>query len=116
MAMAGDEVVGGVADRAGKDDTQRGASGPHASHVAADGQSGRRADVHAFTRTAGIVDPDHRVRASDIRMAGADLSSGFALERRESEQVLPLVAEDELYARGAEAAGTVVEKQRRVTA
>lgn len=113
--MAGDEVVGRVADDP-RDQGGHGGRAPRSAHVAGRPQRGSRPDVHALGGRVRLVHPHHRITATGGGVPRANTTAGLAVERREAQRVRALVAKDELNRRGAEAAVAVVEEKRAATA
>ncbi len=113
MSVSRYPVVDAVAGPGGQQipDSQK---APCTTQIARSPKGGRRADEYCFLVTArsGIY-PDHRVNALQLRVPAQDLGSKRALERGKPQGMLPLVPQDERYARRAEPALTVVQQQRR---
>jgi hypothetical protein len=112
MSVSRYPVVDAVAEPGGQQIPDR-QKAPCPAQIARSPKSRRRADEYCFLATArsGIY-PDHGVNALQLRVPSQDLGSKGALERGKPQGMLPLVPQDERYARRAEPARTVVQQQR----
>lgn len=113
--MTRDEVVNGIAEKA-RHDASDGGETPRSAEIAGNPQACVRADEQVLSSFIGMLDPDHRVDRLQLRMALSYSPPGVAVERREAQSVLTLVAKNELDAGGTEPTGSVVEEKRRATA
>ena len=110
VTMASDKVVYGITNRPGNDSREE-RQPPETTHVAGYSQARGRADQHTFVVCTGVFHPDHRVSVRNLWMTRANVAADVALQGGKAQCVLALVPENELHARGAEAAVAVVEQQ-----
>lgn len=105
VAVAGDEGVDGVAERAG-DDAKDGEKAPRGAEEGGDGEGGVAADEDGVIG-AGV---DEGVELFGVESIGdADLTTEIGLEGGEVEAGGVVVMEEELDAGGAESADAVEE-------
>ena len=112
--MAGNQIVGGIANRPW-DQPQGKHQSPPAAEIA--GHPERCIRLHQDTGPmprSWRIDPDDRVDTLQLGMALADERPELSVQGGEVQRPPPIVAQDQLHALGAEAAGVVVQKNRGV--